>query len=102
MEDFIDQDTKQVTRAYGVIQKIFEHAMHKGEDAPKRVVIECVWYEYVGINPVSLNPQVRFNPNWKSHYVFLDSCVASACVFWPSDPFGDRTLLDVVTHHDHE
>ena len=84
---------------------MFLHTMHPGPDAPKKIVIECVWYEHVGTNPVSGNPQVRYNPNWQSHYVFLDSCVPAACVFWPSDPSdnnSDLRLMDVVTHHDHE
>jgi hypothetical protein len=76
--------------------------MHKGDGAPKRIVIECVWYEPVGTHPVSLNPQVKYNPNWSSDLVFLDSCLPVSCGFWPSDPFGDCDLLDVITHLNHD
>ena len=99
MQDYIEEKTKEVCRAYGKITSMFMHEMYP--ESPARMVVECEWYECVGVNPTSQNVQVRRNENWDCHLAFLDTCVPASCMFWPSDPWGDDDgLMDVIKHHE--
>ena len=88
------------TRAYARIVDIFEHRMYPHRESPARVIIECKWYEEVGINPVNGLPMIRLNENWEvARYAFLDTCVAADVVYWPTDPFdAECETMDVIRH----
>ena len=76
---------------YGRIQRMFVHAFWPDDkDAPKKVVIQAVWYEQVGTNPVNGLPQIRLNNNFDSCTLcFLEDCWAHSITFGLSDPFAD-------------
>lgn len=105
MQDYLEPPKKKGekavrTRAYARIVDIFEHRMYPHRESPARVIIECEWYEEVGINPVNGLQMIRLNENWEvARYAFLDTCVAADVVYWPTDPFdAECETMDVIRH----
>ena len=92
--------------AFGIIQKLYWHTLWPGLEQPK-VIAECKWYQYHGINPRSQLVQIKSWPLWDKDcsVTFLENCVSQSCQFWPSNPFAnDETqrmeYLDVCLHHE--
>jgi hypothetical protein len=98
--DYYEADNnQQLTRVYGKITRIFEHACWPG--GPVRLVLQCEWFENVGTNEVARTPMVRRNPNSgfnvATKFTFINSCCTKPVAIWPhvlSDPGGD--VFDVI------
>jgi len=97
---------KKTRIAFGIIQKLYFHSLWPETHAPK-VLAECDWYQYYGINPSNQLVQINRWPLWNQdcRVVFVQNCIAISCAFWPSNPFAEdehtrRQLLDVQLHHD--
>ena len=87
-----------VTVNYGIIKTMF---LHKLGHEPEEVIVECEWYEKVGINPRTKLIQVRRNTNFDACRVqFLKNLYPHNLVMWPSVASApDNGLLDVIYHH---
>ena len=92
--------------AFGIIQKLYYHTLWPNTHKPK-VIAECSWYQYYGVNNNNTLIQIKRWPLWDKDcsVVFLENCVPLSCQFFPSDPFiedQDRRLefMDVLLHHD--
>ena len=92
------EETRKRKTAYGRIKEMFVHSMWPG--GPKLVVIQCAWHEEAGTNPVSKLPQIRLNQLWNHRMHFIKDCWAQNCALFPSDPFSDGELYDVLGHRD--
>jgi hypothetical protein len=96
-EEEADEKSNEIV-SYGRINYMFVAQLHK--DGPEDVVVAGDWYNVVGINPVSKNIQVRYNPNFSSeHLTFLRNCTPQNLHLVASDPFGVRgaeELYDVI------
>ena len=84
---------------YGIIKSMF---IAKLGNEPEEIVVECDWYEKVGVNPRTKLIQVRRNLNYDACRVnFLKDLYPRNFVMWPSnisDPHSD--LFDVLMHHE--
>ena len=87
-----------VTVNYGIIKTMF---LHKLGHEPEEVIVECDWYEKVGINPRTKLIQVRRNTFFDACRVqFLKNLYPHNLVMWPSVASApDNGLLDVIFHH---
>ena len=98
MHAYNKMDLGRTTLAYafGQIVRIFAHTLRDTE----RIVIECDWYEVVGLNPVSKLRQCKRNLHFDAcRHVFLDKCHPDNFVLWSSDPRDAHCeLYDVVAH----
>ena len=67
----------------------------------EEVIVECDWYEKVGIYPRTKLIQVRRNNNFDACRVqFLKNLYPHNLVMWPSVASApDNGLLDVIYHH---
>ena len=83
---------------YGIIKTMFLHKLgHEAEE----VIVECDWYEKVGVNPRTKLTQVRRNHNFDACRVqFLKNMFPHNLVMWPSNASApENGLLDVIYHH---
>jgi len=84
--------------AYGNIKNMFEHQL----GGRTEIIVECEWYEVVGVNPNTKLTQIRRNFNFDRCRVnFLKKIYPQNMVFWPSNlSTPEDGLLDVIKHHD--
>jgi len=99
-EDYKELDNNQaVAMNYGIIKNMF---IARLGNEPEEIVVECDWYEKVGVNPRTKLTQVRRNPYYDACRVaFLKNMYPRNFVMWPSninDPHSD--LFDVIQHHE--
>ena len=92
--------------SFGIIQKLYYHSLWPSTHEPK-VIAECTWYKYHGVNPINGLTQVRLHSPWNEgcSVAFLSDCVSMQCMFWPSHPFAENKsereeYMDVLLHHD--
>ena len=98
-EDYKESGSNsQVLVNYGVIKTMF---LHKLGNEPEEIIVECDWYEKVGINPCTQLIQVRRNHNFDRCRVnFLKNLYPHNLVMWPSTATApENGLLDVIYHH---
>ena len=92
-------NNEEVAVNYGIIKSMF---IAKLGNEPEEIVVECDWYEKVGVNPRTKLIQVRRNLNYDACRVnFLKNLYPRNFVMWPSniiDPHSD--LFDVLMHHE--
>ncbi len=98
--DYKEQGNNQaVAVTYGIIKSMF---IARVGNEPEEIVVECDWYEKVGINARTKLTQVRLNPAFDTCRVaFLKNMSPRNFVMWPSnlnDPQSD--LFDVIQHHE--
>ena len=99
-EDYLELGNNQTPAInYGMIKSMF---IARLGNEPEEIVVECDWYEKVGINPRTKLIQVRRNGNYDACRVaLLKNMFPRNFVMWPSntsDPTCD--LLDVIMHHE--
>ena len=82
---------------YGRVKSMFMHQL----GAQEEIIVECEWYEDVGINPRTKLTQIRRNMNYEGCRVaFLKNLFPIKMVFWPSDITDPANgLQDVIRHH---
>ena len=99
--DYKEQGNNQaVAVTYGIIKSMF---ITRLGNEPEEIVVECDWYEKVGVNARTKLTQVRRNLHFDACRVaFLkNNLFPRNFVMWPSntsDPTCD--LLDVILHHE--
>ena len=84
---------------YGIIKSMF---IARLGNEPEEIVVECDWYEKVGVNPRTKLTQVRRNLNYDACRVnFLKNMYPRNFVMWPSDIRDQHNdLFDVLMHHE--
>ena len=98
-EDYKESGSNsQVLVNYGIIKSMFLHSLG---NEPEEIIVECDWYEKVGINPRTQLIQVRRNHNFDRCRVnFLKNLYPHNLVLWPSTATTpENGLLDVIYHH---
>jgi hypothetical protein len=96
-EEYYERDNALAKATnYGRVKAMFLHKFGELED----IIVECEWYEVVGINPTKLT-QIRRNANYDGCLInFLKNLFPTEMVFWPSDITNPGNgLLDVIRHH---
>ena len=98
--DYKEQGNNQaVAVTYGIIKSMF---IARVGNEPEEIVVECDWYEKVGINARTKLTQVRLNRAFDTCRVaFLKNMFPRNFVMWPSnlnDP--QSALFDVIQHHE--
>ena len=98
-EGYKDRDNGlEYKDAYGCIKAMFEHRLGSRTE----IIVECDYYEVVGVNPRTKLTMIRRNHNFDRCRVnFLKKLYPQNMSFWPSNlsNSGDG-LLDVIKHHD--
>ena len=84
---------------YGRVKNMFIHK----SGADEEIIVECDWYERVGINPRTKLTQIKRNLNYEGCRVaFLKNLFPSEMVFWPMIPtLHTRTMTcGMIRHHE--
>jgi hypothetical protein len=95
----------------GCINRMFEQEGYPG--GPRRLILECEWFEPMGSCDITSNKLVRrnadFYANHSSRFAFLDDCFQIPVALWPYDPLDKlsagnkfKKCFDVIDRNQEE